>query len=123
MAAALAGVHALALVAAANVQTEPDPDKVSPGFAGFLAIFCVAVATMFLLRSMVKHLRKVRYSPDPNDPNYRADQDWPRVGLPPSAPMAERSGTTADDGNDSPPSPAGGPPRPGPRRTSGPSGG
>jgi hypothetical protein len=87
-----------ALVGAANVQTVPDPDKVSPGFAGFLAIFVLAVATVFLLRSMVKHLRKVRYSPDPNDPDYRADQDWPRIGLPPTAPMAERSGDAPSAG-------------------------
>jgi hypothetical protein len=88
---------ALAVVAAANVQTLPEPDKVSPGFAGFLAIFVLAVATVFLLRSMVKHLRKVRYSPDPADPNYRADQDWPRIGLPPTAAMAERSGDADAD--------------------------
>ncbi len=96
MAAALAGTHdaALTLLGAANVQTIPDPDKVSPGFAGFVAMFVLAVATVMLLRSMVKHLRKVRYSPDPNDPNYRADQDWPRIGLPAGSPMAERSGTT-----------------------------
>jgi hypothetical protein len=47
------------LPAAASFET------VGPGFAGFLAIFAVAVATVFLLRSMVGHLRKVRYSPDP----------------------------------------------------------
>lgn len=44
----------------------PPPDMVSPGFAGFLTIFLLAVATVLLIRSMVKHLRKVRYSPDPN---------------------------------------------------------
>ena len=40
-------------------------DRVSPGFAGFLADFVLAVATVLLIRSMVKHLRKVRYSPGP----------------------------------------------------------
>ncbi len=40
-------------------------DKVSPGFAGFLAVFVLAVATVLLIRSMVGHLRKVRYSPGP----------------------------------------------------------
>ena len=44
----------------------PEPDTVSPGFAGFLTVFLLAVATVLLIRSMVKHLRKVRYSPDPN---------------------------------------------------------
>ena len=47
------------LPAAASYET------IGPGFAGFLAIFGLAVATVFLLRSMVGHLRKVRYSPDP----------------------------------------------------------
>ncbi len=47
------------LPAAASYET------VGPGFAGFLAIFAIAIATVFLLRSMVGHLRKVRYSPDP----------------------------------------------------------
>ena len=44
----------------------PKPDTVSPGFAGFVTVFLLAVATILLIRSMVKHLRKVRYSPDPN---------------------------------------------------------
>jgi hypothetical protein len=44
----------------------PPPEMVSPGFAGFLTIFLLAVATILLIRSMVKHLRKVRYSPDPS---------------------------------------------------------
>jgi hypothetical protein len=47
------------LPAAATYET------IGPGFAGFVAIFAIALATVFLLRSMVGHLRKVRYSPDP----------------------------------------------------------
>jgi hypothetical protein len=43
----------------------PDPDRVTPGVAGFLVMFLLALATVVLLRSMTKHLRKVRYSPDP----------------------------------------------------------
>jgi len=43
----------------------PDPDLVTPGVAGFLVVFLLALATIFLLRSMTGHLRKVRYSPDP----------------------------------------------------------
>jgi hypothetical protein len=46
----------------------PKPDTVSPGFAGFLTIFLLTVATIILIRSMVKHMRKVRYSPDPAAP-------------------------------------------------------
>jgi hypothetical protein len=43
----------------------PDPDLVTPGVAGFLVVFLLAIATIVLLRSMTGHLRKVRYSPDP----------------------------------------------------------
>jgi hypothetical protein len=42
------------------------PENVGPGFAGFVAIFAIAVATVLLIRSMVGHLRKVRYSPGPD---------------------------------------------------------
>jgi predicted lipid-binding transport protein (Tim44 family) len=47
------------------VITAPDPDRVTPGVAGFLVMFLLALATIVLLRSMTNHLRKVRYSPDP----------------------------------------------------------
>jgi hypothetical protein len=54
----------------------PDPDLVTPGVAGFLVVFLLAVATILLLRSMTGHLRKVRYSPDPaaEDAEPRADR-------------------------------------------------
>jgi hypothetical protein len=50
-----------------TVTTDPNPDKVTPGFAGFSVIFLLAVATIVLIRSMTRHLRNVRYSPDPGD--------------------------------------------------------
>jgi hypothetical protein len=43
----------------------PSLETIGPGFAGFVAIFAVALATVLLLRSMVGHLRKVRYGPGP----------------------------------------------------------
>ena len=54
----------------------PDPDLVTPGVAGFLVVFLLAVATILLLRSMTGHLRKVRYSPDPaaEDPGEQPEQ-------------------------------------------------
>jgi hypothetical protein len=52
----------------------PSLETIGPGFAGFVAIFAVALATVLLLRSMVGHLRKVRYSPDPAT---QARQDTP----------------------------------------------
>ena len=47
----------------------PDPDLVTPGVAGFLVVFLLALATILLMRSMTGHLRKVRYSPDPAAPD------------------------------------------------------
>jgi len=43
----------------------PAPDLVSPGIAGFIVVFGLALATVLLLRSMVGHMRKVRYGPGP----------------------------------------------------------
>jgi hypothetical protein len=42
-------------------QAALDPSKVTPGIAGFLTVFVLAVATWLLIRSMTAHLRKVRY--------------------------------------------------------------
>jgi len=59
-----------------DTTSTPDPDLVTPGVAGFLVVFLLAVATILLLRSMTGHLRKVRYSPDPaaEDAEPRADR-------------------------------------------------
>jgi hypothetical protein len=41
----------------------PPPEKVTPGVLGFTVMFFLALATFVLIRSMVRHLRKVRYGP------------------------------------------------------------
>lgn len=56
-----------AFAADPKVITVPDPDTVSPGFIGFAVMFLLAVATILLIRSMVTHLRKVRFLPEPED--------------------------------------------------------
>jgi hypothetical protein len=56
-------LHVLQLMAA---TTPPPDDAVGPGVGGFLVIFVLALATVLLIRSMVGHLRKVRYSPGPD---------------------------------------------------------
>jgi hypothetical protein len=56
--------HVLQLLAA---RTPPPNDIVGPGVGGFLVIFALAIATLLLIRSMVGHLRKVRYGPGPPD--------------------------------------------------------
>jgi hypothetical protein len=57
----------------------PDPEQVSPGFAGFATMFVLAVATILLIRSMVHHLRKVRYGPGPQGPA-PASERWNEPG-------------------------------------------
>lgn len=55
-------------VAAETVNAQPDEDKVTPGTLGFLVMFALAVATVLLVRSMVGHLRKIRYGTPPEGP-------------------------------------------------------
>jgi hypothetical protein len=50
------------LLAAQKPIVTPDPDVVSPGFLGFVVVFLLAVVTVLLVRSMVGHLRKVRFN-------------------------------------------------------------
>jgi hypothetical protein len=38
-----------------------DPNLITPGVAGFIAIFLVAVATVFLLVDMTRRVRRSRY--------------------------------------------------------------
>jgi hypothetical protein len=45
----------------------PDPSEVGPGLLGFVVMFGLALAVLLLVRSMVGHLRKVRYSVPPGD--------------------------------------------------------
>ena len=56
-------LHVATAYAAAQ-QPSPE-DNAGPGTAGFIAIFLLALATVLLIRSMVGHLRKVRYGPAP----------------------------------------------------------
>ena len=53
---------------------DPPPEKVTPGVLGFTVMFCLALATVLLVRSMVGHLRKVRYGPGgPDGPPLEGD--------------------------------------------------
>ena len=53
------------VIAAVHAVTTPPAEKVTPGFLGFVVVFALALVVLLLIRSMVGHLRKVRYSPDP----------------------------------------------------------
>lgn len=49
------------VIAAAGDQTPPPDDLVTPGPVGFLAIFLVAVAVVFLGFDMVRRIRRTSY--------------------------------------------------------------
>lgn len=56
-------------VAAALHGVEAPPAwKVTPGLLGWSVTFALVIAVLLLIRSMVYHLRKVRYSPEPGEP-------------------------------------------------------
>ena len=56
----------LGVLATTTGPQGPNESEVSPGLLGFLTVFFLALATVVLVRSMVKHLRKVRYGPGPD---------------------------------------------------------
>jgi hypothetical protein len=64
----------------ADAGKEPDPNLVTPGFAGFVTMFVLAVATFLLIRSMVHHLRKVRYGPGPQAGRGGPPETWNQPG-------------------------------------------
>ena len=79
------------------VGKPPPDDKVSPGLIGFLVTFGLVLATILLMRSMVGHLRKVRYSPDPAERMQPSDAEPPRShddARPTSEPEPPESGET-----------------------------
>jgi len=93
----------LLLASGTTPATNPDPDRVTPGLAGFLVVFGIALVTVLLIRSMTSHLRKVRYSPDP------ARGDEPDVTTRTATPKASvrADGTEARGAEDGRPGPGG----------------
>jgi len=81
-------------VVAATSPPAPAPDLVSPGIAGFIVVFGLALATVLLLRSMVGHLRKVRYGPGPPSD---AESDADRPPGPPASGAAGGEQPARDD--------------------------
>jgi hypothetical protein len=75
------------LTAVTAAQQPPPDDMAGPGTAGFIAIFLLALATVVLIRSMVGHLRKVRYGPGPQG-------DGKRAALPDTAPHGSGAAPT-----------------------------
>ena len=63
-------MHSLILLAASTPPPSPtvptlraglSDDQIGPGFLGFLAMAFIAVIMFFLIRDMVKRIRRVRY--------------------------------------------------------------
>jgi len=55
--------------------TEFDPDVITPGPLGFLAIFLVAVAAVLLILDMVRRVRRVRYRGEVREEIAREQQE------------------------------------------------
>lgn len=54
----------------AVAEEGPDPSQVSAGWAGLIVLVLLAVATVFLLRSMNKRLKGIDFDEEP-----RGDED------------------------------------------------
>jgi hypothetical protein len=65
-------------VLAAVAASAPNPDDVGAGLAGFLVVAAMAVALVFLVRSMNKQFRKITPQPGPSLPDDE-DADGQRV--------------------------------------------
>jgi len=80
----------------------PDPDLVTPGVAGFLVVFLLALATILLMRSMTGHLRKVRYSPDPAAAPDAGQRPQQQAQQQQQSPQPQQPGKPAQNGADRP---------------------
>jgi hypothetical protein len=88
------------VLAAVGADTTPSADTISPGIAGFLVVFVLALATVVLIRSMVGHLRKVRYSPEPDGEPGEAPAA--AAGTPSADPVAPKARGARGEGDDPP---------------------
>lgn len=71
--------------------TVPDPDTVTPGFAGFVAIALLALVVVFLLIDMLRRIRRAGYRAD-----ISAELDAEQAEAQQQADAAERA-TDVDD--------------------------
>ncbi len=78
----------LQLVPAQGGST-PDPDTVTPGVVGFLAILFVAVATILLVLDMLRRVRRTRYRGEVREQLERERQDAEASAADPEAPPAK----------------------------------
>jgi hypothetical protein len=79
-------------------NTGPDFGKASP--IGLLVVVLLLIATLFLLRSMNRQLKKVPESFDPihPEPDQAADEGTDTVGPPPDEAPGQANGSTRPSG-------------------------
>jgi hypothetical protein len=65
----------------------PDPDTVTPGVWGFLAILFVAVATILLVLDMLRRVRRTRYRGEVREQLERERAALQEPQDPPAAPV------------------------------------
>jgi hypothetical protein len=58
-----------------NPDIAPDPNSVTPGLAGFLVVFILAIVTFFLVRNMTGRLRRMRFRENERLAVEQAQQD------------------------------------------------
>ncbi|MFJ6003334.1 hypothetical protein [Arthrobacter sp. NPDC092385] len=91
----------LSLAAATTPSGDPtlkpglDPSSVTPGTLGFLATLFVVVLVIFLIRDMVKRIRRVRYTAEVEQA--RAQREGAATGSDPDATDLQRPARGPDD--------------------------
>lgn len=65
------------LLLAAEKGDNFDPDKITPGTIGFVVVALLGVALFFLLRSMTRHLGRVRFEEKDEPRTRRGRRDDP----------------------------------------------
>lgn len=108
-----------AILAAASTATpvptfEGDPDLVSPGPWGFVAVGLIALAVILLVWDMLRRIRRGRYRAEVREaldaeqaasdaaPDSAAATDPPSTGDDAAAPSKEARSEAPDDGSDEP---------------------
>ena len=81
------------LAAAGDAPPAVDPNDVTPGLGGFLALFFLALAVILLSISMVRRVRRIRYRAEVErrEEAARAAREGPSAP-PPAAPPGPRPG-------------------------------
>ncbi|MGO4383732.1 hypothetical protein [Specibacter sp. RAF43] len=102
-------MHTLILLAATTPPPAPTPtlrpgltdDQIGPGLLGFLAMFFIVAIMFFLIRDMVKRIRRVRYREMVEGGAHGPDAEQPGIPVV-SDDAGTRPGAQAPDRADAP---------------------